>query len=268
MTKALPVLLCVLLAASSVAPLASSGGGSTPEALPDADGDGIPDDRERSLGLDPESPDTDGDGIGDRLELREGGDRYALSGSDPLRKDLYVTVYVLADQHAYRSQHERVLAAVRRAFASMPVENPDGSEGISLHLSVEYVDRTATEVAGAASDTGGRIELADVREAFPTRGPGHAVVVTAQEHVGGHAGEGALAGRTAVVGIASEHVLVHELLHNLVGRELPAGECGAVHTCEGYLSDGRTNALRGAVGRVLEEGFATELVTATGPSRR
>lgn len=38
----------------------------------DADGDGIPDDRERAIGTDPSSRDTDGDGIADDLEVRTG----------------------------------------------------------------------------------------------------------------------------------------------------------------------------------------------------
>jgi hypothetical protein len=235
----------------------------------DTDGDGVIDDREHELGLDPGSADTDGDGIGDRLEL-DGGERgFDLSGSDPARKDLYVTVYVLADQHSYRDQQRKALAEAKDAFATMPVENPDGSEGITLHLSVEYVDRSSEEVATAGSKTTERIELADLRAEFDAEGPEHVLVVTSPEYVDGYAGEAALGGRYGMVGVVSEHVVVHELLHNVVGTTLSGGECGAVHTCEGYLSDGRANELGEPTREAIEKwGFATELVTATGPSRR
>jgi thiol-disulfide isomerase/thioredoxin len=46
---------------------------------PDADGDGITDDEEEALGLDPDSVDSDGDGLDDNIELEW--------GSDPLNPD-------------------------------------------------------------------------------------------------------------------------------------------------------------------------------------
>jgi hypothetical protein len=263
--KVLLVWACGLVVFVGFVPAAGSGPSEASAGPVDTDGDGVIDDRERELGLDPTSPDTDGDGIGDRLELREGGDQYDLAGSDPARKDLFVTVFVLAEQHPYREQHRRALENARQAFAAMPVENPDGSEGITLHVSVEYAERTSREIATAASDTGNRIELRDVREAFETQGPRHVLVVTSTEYVDGYAGEGALGGRYSVVGVVSEHVLVHELLHNVVGRELIGDECGTVHTCDGYLSYGRTNALSVPSRRAIERnGFATELVKSSG----
>ncbi|WP_104033410.1 hypothetical protein, partial [Vibrio jasicida] len=46
--------------------------GSTPDGEVDTDGDGIPDFREPELGLDPTNPDTDGDGIPDGQEDNDG----------------------------------------------------------------------------------------------------------------------------------------------------------------------------------------------------
>lgn len=52
----------------------------------DSDGDGISDERERDLGLDPESPDTDGDGIPDGEERPRGRDGRG-DGQDDGRDD-------------------------------------------------------------------------------------------------------------------------------------------------------------------------------------
>lgn len=43
-----------------------------PSVAGDSDGDGVPDDQEYALGLDPNNPDTDGDGVPDGLELGNG----------------------------------------------------------------------------------------------------------------------------------------------------------------------------------------------------
>lgn len=58
----------------------STAAGPTPTPAPaDTDDDGLSDDRERSLGTDPESADTDGDGVGDYRE--------SLVGTDPTLSD-------------------------------------------------------------------------------------------------------------------------------------------------------------------------------------
>lgn len=50
--------------------------------LVDSDGDGLPDELERTLGTSPTNPDTDGDGFSDVLEYR-----FRASGLDPLNPD-------------------------------------------------------------------------------------------------------------------------------------------------------------------------------------
>jgi hypothetical protein len=57
---------------ANVPPVDSSG--PAPDAGPDADMDGVPDDREEELGLDPNNPDSDNDGLPDGEELRVGAD--------------------------------------------------------------------------------------------------------------------------------------------------------------------------------------------------
>lgn len=51
-----------------------------PQAILDADGDGLTDSEERTFGTDPADPDTDGDGLSDREEVR-------TYGTDPLKAD-------------------------------------------------------------------------------------------------------------------------------------------------------------------------------------
>lgn len=79
--------------------------------------------------------DTDGDGLPDRWE-RDGvwveGTFVDLPkmGADPLRKDVFVEV----DMMVGIWPKSGALELVTEAFRNAPVENPDGSRGISLHI--------------------------------------------------------------------------------------------------------------------------------------
>lgn len=82
----------------------------------------------------PTGPDSDGDRLPDEWE--RGGETpagAALPGASPDHKDLYVQV-------AYGATAPRLTAAERhgleRAWAGMPVANPDGRTGVRLHLVV------------------------------------------------------------------------------------------------------------------------------------
>jgi hypothetical protein len=119
----------------------------------DFDGDGLDNERERELGTNPFDADTDGDGLGDWLEVtRYGtdptaadtdGDSYPdgvevaatppVASADPLRKDVYVEIDYMAGHRPSREQIDRIA----ERFATAPVENPDGSSGIELHLVVD-----------------------------------------------------------------------------------------------------------------------------------
>jgi len=83
----------------------------------DRDRDGLPDVWER------DGIDFDGDGIPE----------IPLSGADPDRKDLFVEVDVQQSSTFPRSD----LSLVRNAFANAPVDNPDGSTGITLHTEID-----------------------------------------------------------------------------------------------------------------------------------
>ncbi|MBN8469517.1 calcium-binding protein [Corallococcus exiguus] len=73
--------------------------------LTDSDGDGVSDDDERALGLDPTSPDTDQDGLMDGVELR--------MGLDPLAVDIINGCSVVQDTDGDRLNdcEERVLGS-------------------------------------------------------------------------------------------------------------------------------------------------------------
>ncbi|WP_436932565.1 GLUG motif-containing protein [Halosimplex halobium] len=95
----------------------------------DTDGDGLNDGRERELGTDPTNRDTDSDGLPDGAEVKRTD---ILPGADPLRKNIYVEVDYMTDGSLSRSDYR--FDRVTETFANAPVENPDGTRGISLHI--------------------------------------------------------------------------------------------------------------------------------------
>ena len=90
--------------------------------LGDRDGDGLADSWEEN-GID-----LDGDGMPE-IDL-------PAMGADPDRKDLFVEV----DSMVGREPALGFSAALTIAFAFAPVENPDGTQGISLHLLMDEAD--------------------------------------------------------------------------------------------------------------------------------
>ncbi len=88
--------------------------------------------------------DTDGDGLPDAWETEGGGidingdgiidlDLFAL-GARPDRKDLFVEIDATPSARPIRAA---ALDLVVAAFANAPVNNPDGSTGIRLHLEID-----------------------------------------------------------------------------------------------------------------------------------
>jgi len=122
-------------------------GNGTDTPVIDSDGDGLTDDVERSVyGTDPENPDTDGDGLPDGVEVR------AIEEADPLRMDVFLEF----DYMNGTKPPAEAITLVRDAYASAPIENPDGSMGISLHVRVDdaigAVDRTTWDQFGELMD--------------------------------------------------------------------------------------------------------------------
>ena len=108
---------------------------------PDSDGDGLSDLEEEEYGTNATNPDTDGDGLPDGAEVNS----EALSESDPLRKDVFVEVDYM---QSYKPREE-TMNLVEEAYEEAPIENPDGSTGISLHIildeSIETESTTDSE---------------------------------------------------------------------------------------------------------------------------
>lgn len=173
--------------------------------------------------------DTDGDGIPDAWERRgttpDGG---ALSDSDPDRMDLYV--HVAGDEPLSANERDQL----RSVWADMPVENPDGSTGITLHIQqsslddrptvtrngTEYRDRYTADRLGGGHCVARLVVLADIDDQrLVTRAdaPGYAAAVDAREN--------------QYVGSTTFRVaaITHALLHTVAGE---------AHTQDGWLSQG------------------------------
>lgn len=190
----------------------------------------------------PEYRDTDGDRLPDAWERSgETPEGVPLPGADPNHKDLYVQVNY-ANGHPPLNDSER--RQLEETWASMPVDNPDGEPGITIHV----VDEAP---AGGAID--GRVEIGDdgISEEFlrtyysdtylGDRDCSHYMVVFGD--VGGvYAGWGFTPGylsvvdggeRGSVAGTSRRvRVMTHELLHNVVGQV----GTGDTHVDRGWLA--------------------------------
>jgi hypothetical protein len=113
--------------APSPTPPSTATASPTPD---DPDGDGLPADEEAAYGTDPTLADTDGDGLDDRLEVRG---HPKLPGADPLHRDVYVEL----DYQEGLRPNASALAPLVDYYASAPLSNPDGEDGITLHIRVD-----------------------------------------------------------------------------------------------------------------------------------
>jgi hypothetical protein len=114
---------------------------------PDSDGDRLPDSAETNTGVfvsatntgtDPNDSDTDNDSVGDgdeTLGTVSGIDLPAM-GANPLRRNIFLEYDWFDDANECAAHSHRPTAAaitsVTNAFAGAPVNNPDGSTGITL----------------------------------------------------------------------------------------------------------------------------------------
>jgi len=211
----------------------------------DRDDDGLTNDEEERLGTDPDDADTDTDNLLDGWEYHnETATGTALPGADPLHKDVYVHLVYTEGIDSLNESERGNLADI---WAAMNVSNPDGEQGIAIHLdddspeSGRVDERLVLETENASIETDGLYEEyvpADRRCVY---------------HLGLYVGRGEAS--TEGVGRAPGFVTVnlgerdmrllgnysvrvaaitHELLHNIVG-EIDTDEPGD-HTSVGWLA--------------------------------
>jgi len=228
----------------------------------DTDDDGLNDGLETALGTDPTDADTDGDGLLDSWEVRgvtPGG--AALPDSDPLAADLYVQVDYAAGVEA---NDEAFFEALSARFAEMPVDNPDGTTGVDLHVSDGRLNDSVTFTGENFWDL--KDEHYEDRLG-PRAGVYHHVVVG--EFTVDHVGYGEAGGTFSTVAARSDddtrrYVVVHELLHNVVGEVEASGACedDPIHYCEGgwlmpTIDADEHDYLPDPLAAQIEDGFAT-----------
>ncbi|MFB6146437.1 MAG: hypothetical protein ABEJ08_01975 [Halobacteriaceae archaeon] len=180
----------------------------------DSDGDGIDDDRELDIGTDPIETDTDGDGIGDGVERNPPA---VLPGADPLRKNIYIEVDRMPGERLPRDEAQRVVSL----FADAPVENPDGSTGIEVHI-VYDEEIPAAEVVHLNEHDGEYNDADDLRdEHFDRAGKGYhyAVMVSDAkldgEDVSGAAEPTVMLVESSDLAFVTGSLFMHELGHSL-----------------------------------------------------
>lgn len=185
--------------------------------------------------------DRDDDGLPDAWERAgETPDGATLSGASPDHKDLYVQVEYATNVERLSESQRREL---REVWARMPVSNPDGSPGITLHLDDEAP-------RGGRLNESGMVAARSERDAFYTEsrlGPRQCVyhqVVYGRVEMGDLAGIASMPGYSVVVDGSLQPdyagnvsfrtaLTTHELLHNVAGRV-----DGRPHTDSGWLAGG------------------------------
>jgi hypothetical protein len=216
-------------------------------------GEGVDGARTAEREYDRPRPDSDGDRLKDSWERAgETPDGVELPNADPDRKDLYLQINYASYT---RPLSETEIRSLKRVWAEMPVENPDGSTGITLHIDDE---RPAGGALGAEAvyDGSGDEETTQFytdRYLGDRRCRYHQIVVGQVEHP-------TLAGRASAPGYSGYvdsdrsdayrkarssddprqvssrvHVITHELLHNVVGEV-----DGSTHTDDGWLAPSAT----------------------------
>jgi hypothetical protein len=93
----------------------------------DTDGDGVDDEREIDLDISPTDSDTDGDGLPDGFE--KSNRTNFQSDLNPMHKDMLVELDTDSGTNVPRE-----LGLVVNEFSNAPISNPDGEQGIELHI--------------------------------------------------------------------------------------------------------------------------------------
>lgn len=187
----------------------------------DTDHDGICDILEGVLGTDPNKADTDGDRLSDYVEtFGFGGVDLSALGANARKKDVFVEV----DYYPNLRPSQASLDKVTTAFANAPVNNPDGTTGITLHLVVDQ-EIAAADADANLSPVWTDFDVIKAKYFAAARAPYFHYTVIAKQYDGGFS-SGISRGTPAqdfVITVASFNgteqqlagTLMHELGHNL-----------------------------------------------------
>jgi hypothetical protein len=184
--------------------------------------------------------DTDGDGLTDEVESTGDLDGYSLPEADQDHKDLYIRVYVGNGIDPLTDQEK---ADLREIWAGMPVSNPNGAEGIDLHITQVQLSQSITSKLSNESLRNQEEQIYKQRVPEPAQCSVYAVILVDVAGDPVISGRGASPGYVSIVdGQATQRyntkytvrttIATHELLHNVVGTF----EDGSYHTSEGWLT--------------------------------
>ncbi|WP_155120009.1 hypothetical protein [Haloarcula rubripromontorii] len=213
----------------------------------DTDRDGLNDQREATLGTNPSQRDTDGDGIPDGLEVKRPS---IYPDADPLRKDVYVEVDYMTGNGLSRNDYNT--EEVVEEFATAPVTNPDGTEGIALHIRYDEAVPYRDGIYFSSVSRNEKLNNFDAYEAkfrdFERKGYHYALGVNDLQRsnadamrLGGMAGVGKFAFEP------DQSVFAHELGHSLGLKEFRGVDSEKIPYSE-YPSVMSYNAPNDAVG--------------------
>lgn len=110
-----------------------------PTVIVDSDDDLLSNSAEWYLGTDPYNKDTDSDGFIDGMEVNPNTKIGSTNVADPLRKNIFIEIDRLNDT---QKVNQRELSKLKRMFAQSPIQNPDGSTGITVYVRTDNKNTT------------------------------------------------------------------------------------------------------------------------------
>lgn len=208
--------------------------------------------------------DNDGDGLYTYWETRNESVCYdgecwedTPTDAEPGRMDLFLNIVYHEDAEKFTEEEKEQL---KEWFAEMPVPNPNGSEGITLHITeredVDVPVFNRSDHNPELISTGGGRDLISVPPTYS-----YTLSVTEFEDT---TYVGAAAGKASAVDHTNPRrtwTATHEILHMIVNEinVEPHYQChdDPVHACEGFLGHDRTEEyLPEEIGELIaEDGF-------------
>jgi hypothetical protein len=184
--------------------------------------------------------DSDKDGLSDGVESGGNVSGYPLPDADQDHKDLYVRVYV---GNGVRPLTEQEKSDLREIWASMPVSNPGGADGVDIHITQVQLSQSITADLSSESLRAQEEDIYTQRVPKAAQCSVYAVAlinVTGDQRIGGRGaspGYVSIADGRATQRYGTEYtvrtaIITHELLHNVVGTF----DDGSYHTSDGWLT--------------------------------